>query len=552
MAALGLGLTLHGLGSHPLVDFDEAVHAGFIRRMARGGGWLVPVFDGSVRLRKPPLYFWLGALVVLAGGHASVLADRLPSAVAGVALAVLLAEVARRRWGLGRVGWVAGAGLLTMPYFLLLSRSAMLDALSAALVAAAVLAGSWWLRGRGGAGMAALTGLALGLTVLERSAMVLLPLAILAVDGLGLRAWRRVRLRDAGLAAGLACLVGAAWPLAMTIEYGGFFWHQYLVRNVLARVASHVESHPRPVYYYLPLLAAGLGAWAPPLALAMTTSWRRAWREPDSIERLAAIWILVGVGLFSVAGTKLPWYMAPVYPGCALLLAGFLHRWLAPGGDPSGAPTSRETALLVGAAGLGVAMGLWPDPRPVGALGVAGLVGLAGLWASRSQRSAVPARSGGGPTGVAGWGGGRRAAGSLALAAVLAVALGRAALFPATIGSPGLAMSLQPEPPAAAEAALGAVAARAPGVPLGIVGDTYPTVLYYSRRATITTFPGGLRAAARARGLWLVLPAAQLPALRRLVAVTTLARAAPLVLVALPGAPQGEPARLAADMRSPA
>src|SRR5690606_38988973 len=41
--------------------------------------------------------------------------------------------------------------------------------------------------------------------------------------------------------------------------------------------------------------------------------------------RLALCWALGVLGAFSLAATKLPWYVVPAYPAIALLLGGFLE-----------------------------------------------------------------------------------------------------------------------------------------------------------------------------------------------------------------------------------
>ncbi|MDA8330844.1 MAG: glycosyltransferase family 39 protein [Candidatus Dormibacteraeota bacterium] len=536
--ALGLAITLHGLGARPLADFDEALNADIIRSMVRGAGWLVPVFNGTAHLRRPPLYFWLAALSALALHQDSAFAYRLPSAVAGVALAVGLVEVARRRFSLGWAAWGAGLSLVSMPYFLLLSRAAMLDVLAAALSATAILAGSAWLRGRGGRPLAATTGIALGLTALDFSAMVLLPAVFLLADGVWLlRTGRpRWRPRDLWWVILPAIVIGLWWPALMTFWYPHTFLSQFLLQNVVARVTGQVEQHARPIYYYLPLIADGLGAWAPLVAVAMVGSWRRALRNPESLERIALLWLTLGVVGFSVLGTKLPWYVTPVYPACALLAAGYLGRWSSHARDTS-VPGRPET-LLVAAAGIaGLGIGLWPNPRPVAALLVAGVFGLAAIfllllpqpfWRGMAGRfsAAVPVPNNPG----------RIALASTTLLCLLA--LGRAIAVPVTIADPGLAQYLQPEPNPVGEAAIATLAARDTSVRLGLLVGANTTLIYYSDRPRVRVFRT-VEGVARARGIWVITKSADVAQLRELTPGTVvLQRHGSLTLVALPGAPR--------------
>ncbi|MGA9776077.1 MAG: hypothetical protein WBU92_09185, partial [Candidatus Dormiibacterota bacterium] len=383
VTVLGLILTLHQLGDRPLVDFDEAINAVITRQMARSGNWLVPIYNAAPHLRRPPLYFWMAAAAVVVTHQFSAFPYRLPAALSGVALAAGLSAFLPWRFGWSPwAGALTGVALLTMPYFLLLSREAMLAGPAAALVAGAVLSGSFWTRGRGGWWAPIATGAFFGLLALDYSAMVLLPLGVLGADALlrgrrPLLTWRRT-----AVAVAIALALGLWWPLLMSARYGGEFWSQFLLQNVVARVGTGTESGARPVYYYLPLLAAGLGAWGPLVAVAVVSSWRQIWRQPDSPERLAVIWLGLGLLGFSAVVTKLPWYSAPMYPSLALLAGAQARRlWaeLVRARSDHRASSLAQLAVNLGAVTCGLGLAAWPSPRPVVALLVCLVMGGAAL-----------------------------------------------------------------------------------------------------------------------------------------------------------------------------
>ena len=87
---------LAGLGCPAVTDSDEAYYAQAAREMIDRGDWLTPHYNGEVRFEKPVLYYWLAAATYAVAGT-SPAAARLPSALAGVGLA-LLAFACARRW----------------------------------------------------------------------------------------------------------------------------------------------------------------------------------------------------------------------------------------------------------------------------------------------------------------------------------------------------------------------------------------------------------------------------------------------------------------------
>ncbi|MFO0119676.1 MAG: ArnT family glycosyltransferase, partial [Cyanobium sp.] len=104
---LGVLLFVVRLGSTGLVDETPPLFAASARAMAATGDWLVPQVNGLPRYDKPPLVYWLMALVHHLPGQErwdplGSWAAGLPSALATVALMLVLADTLRR-WPQARV-----------------------------------------------------------------------------------------------------------------------------------------------------------------------------------------------------------------------------------------------------------------------------------------------------------------------------------------------------------------------------------------------------------------------------------------------------------------
>ena len=91
---------------------DEPYFAEGAREMVKDGHWIVPHVNGVVTTDKPPLFFWLIALLSLPGGAVSSVSARLPSVLASIGTLLLTIRLGRR-FGGERVGTFAGVLLVT-------------------------------------------------------------------------------------------------------------------------------------------------------------------------------------------------------------------------------------------------------------------------------------------------------------------------------------------------------------------------------------------------------------------------------------------------------
>src|SRR5579871_793133 len=86
LSALCGVLFFHGLGDRDLHSSHEARAAQNAQMVLSEGHWLLPrLYDGHLELQKPPLYYWLVALLGWAGGgEVGPWAVRLPAALSAL------------------------------------------------------------------------------------------------------------------------------------------------------------------------------------------------------------------------------------------------------------------------------------------------------------------------------------------------------------------------------------------------------------------------------------------------------------------------------------
>src|SRR6266850_4152075 len=124
VAAL-LAILFGGLGRLPLIDPDEGRYARTAQEMTERGDLVVPYFEGTPRLKKPVLFYWLeiGAFALI--GRTET-AARLPSALAAAGTLLWLYLFARPRLG-ESAALLACALLATTPLFFAMARTTTTD-----------------------------------------------------------------------------------------------------------------------------------------------------------------------------------------------------------------------------------------------------------------------------------------------------------------------------------------------------------------------------------------------------------------------------------------
>lgn len=331
----------HGLAILYPADKTEALQVSIAQRMAASGDWITAFANGRPYFEKPPLPYWIGGLL-LQRWPEQLWLPRLGSALAGVAAVIatlLLSGLAggERPW---RRGLLAAGLLALMPGELALARTAVHDSYLAASSTAAlaivylVSQGRFpgqhqrqlrWLAG-------GLTGACLGLGLLAKGLLSLAIPCVTALVFLAL-AGRDCRRRCSGgfLGALLVCvlLVALPWHLAAWQANGSLFLSGYLGRSHLARVASTLDGHAGPWFYYLPAYLLISFPWAPLAVAGLAGSCLdpRRWRQRAGDQPLllfCTVWIVVTLGLLSLASTKLPHYILPALPPTAIAAASWL------------------------------------------------------------------------------------------------------------------------------------------------------------------------------------------------------------------------------------
>ena len=338
LLALCALLFLLGLGTLGLTDRDEGSNAQAAREMVESGDWITPTLNGAPRFAKPILAYWLIAGSYLAFGVSEFTA-RLPSALFGIALVLMQYLFASRIFG-PALGFRAAAMLLLNFEILAIGRMVLTDMVLIFFTTFSIFsfflamhtppagngrAKRWYWGFYIGMGLATLTKGPIGFLV---PLMAILPYL-----------WLTQRLRDVlrecrPLAGTLVFLaVAAPWYAAMFLIHGAGYTDSAR-GDTVARFFSVIGGHGGTVLFYVPILLLGFFPWSGFLPATVVEALRSIRVEGGpakggSLQILCAVWIVAVFVFFTLSATRLPHYIAPLFPAAALLVAASWDRLLS-------------------------------------------------------------------------------------------------------------------------------------------------------------------------------------------------------------------------------
>jgi 4-amino-4-deoxy-L-arabinose transferase-like glycosyltransferase len=322
---VALPMFLYRLGTPPLQNWDEAIHAEVAREIRLTHDWGTMHFADSEYFRKPPLKFWLSAgAELIFGEHEWV--TRMWSAGAGIATVLLLTFWITQETGSALTGGLTGLIFLSGRFiFFHAFRTGETDGLLT-LFTVLALYGYWRAKPHTThpvrPGWLYLTGAAIGLAIMTKSAAGILPLMIMGLDYLLSGARQHLPLRRFLGPAAFAFAIVLPWHLYESVKWGSRFWGEYLGLHVLKRATEVLHNPGASEGWYGPILFKRFfpfSLWLIPAMLWAVRGW--FWRRRTDM--LWVLWIVATYLLFTLAKTKFDWYLLPLYPAAAVLVAKY-------------------------------------------------------------------------------------------------------------------------------------------------------------------------------------------------------------------------------------
>ena len=378
MIFLGVGLSIL-----PLTSPDEGRNACAAWGMLSSGHFLTPMYNGKLRLIKPPLlYYSMLPFIKIFGPGA--LAARLPSFLAALAIGVVIFWYGENRLSKG-TGWWAMLIWCTNLHVFIEARSAVPEmtlVLWQFLSFLLLIEGTGLIRPHINKKKTVLAWVSAALAVMAKGPIgFLLPALAAMLCALWLkgrrelipfigRAWKNIGPL-------LFSLIVLPWYSIMFYRYGRFFFQEFFYKNNIARFTGSIAYHPYSFWsVYFPILIIGFWLWHPLWGKTLKGLLNK--KSPVvNVLKAMFVWSATIIIFYGMAANKLHHYILASYPGLCLLIG-----WAAATATEVSLG-SKLTLAIQGIVEIGAACFLWryvPSSLPFSLKPLAVIMTIAGIF----------------------------------------------------------------------------------------------------------------------------------------------------------------------------
>lgn len=296
------------LGSRPLNVPDEGRYSEIPREMMVAHEYVTPRINGIKYFEKPPFFYWMQVASFKTFGL-SIWSARFMDALMGLLGCLGTYFVGRKLYN-RKTGWFAALTLASSLYYFILAHVVTLDMTVSILLCFALF--SFILE------YYYLLYIFAALAVLTKGLIgIIFPGAIIFLWMLFTKNWGK--LKDCKLFTGtiLFLAITLPWHILVQLRNPEFF-HYYFITQQFSRYFTLVAHRYEPLWYFIPVILAGVFPWTGFLVGAYQTTDRK--NPVDLFLLISALFIFI---FYSVSDSKLVPYVLPCMPFIAILIGKY-------------------------------------------------------------------------------------------------------------------------------------------------------------------------------------------------------------------------------------
>jgi eukaryotic-like serine/threonine-protein kinase len=316
------------LGNGSLWASDEQTYSQWAFHMNQSGDYWSPWGYGDLNfwIAKPPLYMWLMSLSYQVFGFSNF-STRLVSPVFGILTLIMVYYLGKLLFN-RKVGFISAIVLGTFATFFSFSGHAMTDVMFVFFIVSSIYFILLSEKGQRSNWYAALAGAFFGLALMTKQIQAfLLPLIVVSYFLVTKKSPRFLFTKRFALFIGVGLLIFLPWVIYMMLRFDPLFSQWYFMYSGIVRAITPIENHENGVFFYIANIIIGENPiWVAALPFGIGLSVYGAVTKKSKSKQLLVVWLVVVLGLFTVAQTKIFWYILPVFPAFALAIGSFLYE----------------------------------------------------------------------------------------------------------------------------------------------------------------------------------------------------------------------------------
>lgn len=310
------------LGSTHLIEFDEGIYALVAKNILKEGDWFTLHWRlSSAWFDKGPLYLWLTAILLKLFGQ-SALVVRLTSSLFGLIGIISVYLIGKKIYN-ARIGFMSALILASNAGYLAYARLGMLDVPNAALNSLSLYL---LLEGLERPFFWYPAAVILALGFLNRQLLALLGLSAFGLFWLANKKRSGINWRELVGPFLVFLAIVLPWHLIESLKFGKDFWEVYFFHQTVSRFAQTIEGKSAPLFWYVTVARVHLRIWILVLIPALFLFVYKAVFKAEQPARLVIIWSGLTFLAFTLAQSKLIWYIMPLYPPLSLIIGGFISE----------------------------------------------------------------------------------------------------------------------------------------------------------------------------------------------------------------------------------
>jgi 4-amino-4-deoxy-L-arabinose transferase-like glycosyltransferase len=312
--------------SYPPMGNHESYVAVTAKNMIKTGNWVVPYFNGELRLQKTPLCYWLVAAAGKAAGGINDFTARLPGALLSVLSAIAIFYFVNDRLGF-RIGALSTLVWSSTLCFVRYSHTARPEMTLCVFVTIAMLSfysGIKTTERKKQICFMLIFWISFALAMLAKGPAPLpLICPALFLYFLIFKQWKLVPKTMPIIGTILFLLLVLPWPIAIikNVPSALEIWN----REFISRAEGEYAPGSKPIFYYFEIMFIYMIPYCAFIPLALFAPFYRIWQEKRDALWFNWIWFLAGILVMSACGGKRQHYILPMMPAMAVMAGIILN-----------------------------------------------------------------------------------------------------------------------------------------------------------------------------------------------------------------------------------